>query len=157
MVYGLSGSGKTYASKYLKKLINNSFIIDGDEIRKNISFDLNYTLIDRKLQVKRVLGLAKICIDQNLYPIISTVYFDKKLQKELKKVRIKLVEIIRNDEIVNYKLKNYLNVISKDISQEDIECNKIINDRKFKYRLNEFIFYEKYKNKLGLFTTCKKL
>ena len=44
--YGLSGSGKTYASKYLKKLINNSFIIDGDEIRKNISFDLNYTLID---------------------------------------------------------------------------------------------------------------
>ena len=89
--YGLSGSGKTYASKYLKKLINNSFIIDGDEIRKNISFDLNYTLIDRKLQVKRVLGLAKICIDQNLYPIISTVYFDKKLQKELKKVRIKLV------------------------------------------------------------------
>lgn len=137
--YGLSGSGKTYASKYLKKLINNSFIIDGDEIRKNISFDLNYTLIDRKLQVKRVLGLAKICIDQNLYPIISTVYFDKKLQKELKKVRIKLVEIIRNDEIVNYKLKNYLNVIGKDISQEDIECNKIINDRKFKYRLKEFI------------------
>ena len=130
---------KTYASKYLKKLINNSFIIDGDEIRKNISFDLNYTLIDRKLQVKRVLGLAKICIDQNLYPIISTVYFDKKLQKELKKVRIKLVEIIRNDEIVNYKLKNYLNVIGKDISQEDIECNKIINDRKFKYRLKEFI------------------
>ena len=66
------------------------------------------------------------------------------------------MEIIRNDEIVNYKLKNYLNVIGKDISQEDIECNKIINDRKFKYRLKEFI-YEKYKNKLGLFTTCKKL
>ena len=49
------------------------------------------------------------------------------------------MEIIRNDEIVNYKLKNYLNVIGKDISQEDIECNKIINDRKFKYRLKEFI------------------
>ena len=63
----------------------------------------------------------------------------KSYKKELKKVRIKLVEIIRNDEIVNYKLKNYLNVIGKDISQEDIECNKIINDRKFKYRLKEFI------------------
>ena len=39
--YGLSGSGKTISSKFLKKKIKDSLIIDGDKVRKLISFDLN--------------------------------------------------------------------------------------------------------------------
>ena len=76
--FGLSGSGKSYASKFLNKLIKNPFLIDGDDIRKNISFDLNYSIKDRKTQVKRVYGLAKISINQGFFPIISTVYLDRK-------------------------------------------------------------------------------
>ena len=83
--YGLSGSGKSYASNYINKYIPKSFIIDGDEIRSNISFDLGYCLDDRKKQVKRIFGLATICINQGFFPLISTVYFDKKLTNNLKK------------------------------------------------------------------------
>ena len=42
--YGISGSGKSFASKYLNKIKKNSIIIDGDFVRKHISFDLNYTI-----------------------------------------------------------------------------------------------------------------
>ena len=94
--YGLSGSGKSYASNYINKYITKSFIIDGDEIRSNISFDLGYCLDDRKKQVKRIFGLATICINQGFFPLISTVYFDKKLTNNLKKIGIKLIEIKRN-------------------------------------------------------------
>ena len=46
--FGLSGSGKSYASNYINKYIAKSFIIDGDEIRSNISFDLGYCLDDKE-------------------------------------------------------------------------------------------------------------
>ena len=55
-LFGLSGSGKTYISKKISKKIKNSFIIDGDEVRKLISFDLGYKKSDRIKQNKRVLG-----------------------------------------------------------------------------------------------------
>ena len=55
--YGFSGSGKTVASQFFKKNIKNSLILDGDKIRKYVSFDLGYTIKDRKIQVSRVLDL----------------------------------------------------------------------------------------------------
>ena len=96
--FGLSGSGKSYASNYINKYIPKSFIIDGDEIRSNISFDLGYCLDDRKKQVKRIFGLATICINQGFFPLVSTVYFDKKLTNNLKKIELtslKLKEIVK--------------------------------------------------------------
>mgnify|MGYP001416043810 FL=1 len=137
--FGLSGSGKSYASKFLNKLIKNPFLIDGDDIRKNISFDLNYSIKDRKTQVKRVYGLAKISINQGFFPIISTVYFDKKILKDLEKNKIKLVEIKRNNSMVNSKIKNNKNVIGKDIFQENINCERILNDDSFKKKLKELV------------------
>lgn len=137
--FGMSGSGKTFASNYIKKFVIGSFLIDGDEIREKISFDLGYTLKDRKIQVKRVLGIAKICVNQGLYPIISTVYFDKKLLSSVEKIRISLIEIQRNDEIVNFKIRNEKNIVGKDILQEEIKCNKIINDINFESKLRGLI------------------
>ena len=72
--FGLSGSGKSYASKFLNKLIKNPFLIDGDDIRKNISFDLNYSIKDRKSQVKRVYGLAKICINRDFSNHLNSLF-----------------------------------------------------------------------------------
>ena len=83
--YGISGSGKTQASKYLKKKIKNSIILDGDHVRKFISFDLGYTVKDRKVQIKRMLGLGKICIKSKIFPILSTVYMNTNLKIKLKK------------------------------------------------------------------------
>ena len=79
--FGYSGCGKTFASKFLKKKIKNSILIDGDEVRKYISFDLGYSLENRKTQIQRICGLLKILLKTQLFPIISTVYFDKRAKK----------------------------------------------------------------------------
>jgi adenylylsulfate kinase-like enzyme len=44
-LFGQSGCGKTYLSKKISKNIKKPFIIDGDEVRKLISFDLGYRSI----------------------------------------------------------------------------------------------------------------
>ena len=75
--YGMSNSGKSFASRYIKKKIKKkNVIIDGDEVRKLVSFDLGYTLKDRKIQILRVFGLAKILTNSKIFPIISTVYMN---------------------------------------------------------------------------------
>ena len=66
-----------YQKNFKKK--NKSFIIDGDEVRKFIGFDLGYKKPDRIKQNMRVLGLAKIVIKNGFYPIISSVYLDPKV------------------------------------------------------------------------------
>ena len=47
--FGLSGSGKSFASSYLNELIDNSFIIDGDTVRTLISNDLGYDIKSREI------------------------------------------------------------------------------------------------------------
>ena len=64
--YGLSGSGKSYASKIATKRKKKSFLIDGDYVRKFISEDLGYTLRDRKIQIRRILGIVRISLKSNL-------------------------------------------------------------------------------------------
>ena len=90
---------------YQKNLNKPSIIIDGDIVRKYISHDLGYDLSDRKIQINRVYGIAKICIDSNIIPIISTVYMNNALYKKLSKHKIKLVQI---SEMKNSYLKKHI-------------------------------------------------
>lgn len=143
--YGMSNSGKSFASKYIKKKIKkNNVIIDGDEVRKLVSFDLGYTLKDRKIQILRVFGLAKILINSNIFPIISTVYMNHMVEKKLKKEKILLVEIIRDKkEIFKKKIyKGAKNVVGVDIKQQKINCLKLNNtgDKKFCSNINKLVF-----------------
>ena len=59
-LFGLSGSGKTYLSKKIIKK-KKSFLIDGDDFRSLISFDLSYKLSDRIKQNKRVFRFSRAC------------------------------------------------------------------------------------------------
>ena len=127
---GLSGVGKSFASEYLKKKIKNSIKVDGDVIRKFISYDLDYTLLDRKEQIRRVMGIGKFLINSNLFPIISTVYMNKKTVDECKKNKIKVIEIKRNfKQLKNKPLykKNIKNVVGKDIVFPNIKTKTIEN------------------------------
>ena len=79
---GLSGAGKsTLAEKFKEKLIalnyseNNITILDGDEIRKNLSFGLNFSKKHRSLNVRRIGYVASlivkhkgICLVANIAP-----------------------------------------------------------------------------------------
>ena len=58
--FGLSGSGKTTSAEYIKNnIFKNSLLLDGDLIRKFVSYDLNYSIEDRCIQIKRILGICK--------------------------------------------------------------------------------------------------
>jgi adenylylsulfate kinase-like enzyme len=126
--FGLSGSGKTYITKKISRKIKNSFLIDGDVVRSLVSFDLGYSLKDRIKQNKRVLGLAKIAILNNQFPIISSVYLDLKISKEIKKNNINVINLIQKKNAnINKKLSNKKNVVGRDIIQPKINCEVLEN------------------------------
>ena len=102
--YGLAGSGKTVASQFLKK-IKNSLVLDGDKIRKYVSFDLGYTIKERKIQIKRVFGLVNLSIESKIFPIASTVYMDGKTKQKLRKKKIFLINVIRNFKNIKNRKK----------------------------------------------------
>lgn len=126
--FGLSGSGKTYLSNKISKKIKNSFIIDGDEVRKFISFDLGYKKSDRIKQNKRVLGIAKIVMKNGYYPIISSVYLDPKIFLEAKKKKIRVINVLASGSRINRKLLNKKNIVGESIKQEKISCEIFENN-----------------------------
>jgi len=128
--YGLSGSGKTYASKIFAKKKKNSILIDGDDVRKLLSQDLGYSSHDRKIQIKRIFGITKIVLKSNLFPVISTVYMNKHIAKNLKKNKVHLVKINRDLKKIMKKHKTYKNkknVVGRDIQLESIKSTQIFN------------------------------
>lgn len=132
-LFGLSGSGKTYLSKKISKQIKYPFIIDGDEVRKLISYDLGYKKSDRIKQNKRVLGLAKIVIKNGYYPIISSVYLDPRIFNDAKKNKIRIVNVLRSSNFTNQKLVNKKNIVGKSIKQPKLKCEIFENkkDKRF--------------------------
>ena len=129
--FGLSGSGKTYFSEKIKSKIKNYVLVDGDNVRKLISTDLNYSKVHRKIQISRVLGIARLIIESNKFPIISTVYMDKNISNLCKKNKIMCVMLLRKDfgkikkKFTIYKKKN---VVGKDIFYENFKKIELIND-----------------------------
>ena len=126
-LYGLSGSGKTFLSKKFSKTIKNSFIIDGDVVRKFISFNLGYKLADRIKQNYRVLGIARLVMKNGYYPIISTVYLDPKVFLKAKKCQIRFINVLAPPNRINKKLLNKRNVVGKSIKQPKINCETYQN------------------------------
>ena len=141
--FGISSSGKSFLSKFLKKKIKNSILLDGDDIRKFISFDLSYSISDRVIQTKRMLGFAEICIKNRLFPIISTAYLNKKVYLNVKKRGILVVKVEREKNKTNLKLKNKKNVVGINITLPKFKCLVIKNtNKKFKKK-----FFEQLKKK----------
>ena len=143
--YGLSGSGKTFASSFLAKKIKNSFVIDGDYIRRVISKDLSYSLKDRAYQIDRMHSLALLAINNKTFPILSTVFMNKKVIKNAKKNKILIIKIVRKNfesiKKVNTTYKLHKDVIGKHIFLPPIKTKETINngDKKFKAELNQFL------------------
>mgnify|MGYP001344053663 CR=1 FL=1 len=137
--FGYSGAGKTFASKLVSKKIKNSIVIDGDDIRKYISYDLTYIKKDRIIQTKRILGFAKICINQNFFPIISTSFLSKGVSNLVKKNNIKIIEIKRNKSELFKKVKSQKNVVGIDIFYENFPRKKIFNDKNFLNKINKLL------------------
>ena len=59
-----------------------------------ISFDLGYNIRDRVTSSKRNLGLAKIAIANKQFPIISGVYLNPKVYKDICQNNIKVINVV---------------------------------------------------------------
>ena len=134
--FGLSGVGKSYASSLIKAKRKNTVVIDGDVVREYLSYDLGYSINDRNIQIKRMYGIAKIIINSNFFPIVSSVWMNSEVSKLLKKEKINLIKIEADMEKIFKKHKTYKNrsnVVGKDISYNRFKYQKIINSRDNKF------------------------
>ena len=141
---GLAGVGKTFATQVCRKLINRSFVIDGDDVRKFISFDLGYSLSDREVQIKRVLGLAEIAIKNDRVPVVSTVTMSKEVLKRCDELSFKMAHIIRPiDQLGKVRdiYRTERNVVGVDILQENLDIQQIHNngDENFSGVIKSFV------------------
>ena len=117
--YGLSGSGKTFASSICKEIYPNAFIIDGDDVREYLSYDLSFSVSDRKIQVNRILGISKLALKNSVFPIASSVTMHADLLRECEDLCIKVILLNRPFEQlkkVRSIYKENTNVVGKDIS-----------------------------------------
>mgnify|MGYP001472363193 CR=1 FL=1 len=136
---GLSGSGKSYGSRYLEKRIKNSIKIEGDTVRKFINYDLGYTKKDRIKSALTNLRIAQLLIHEKKFPIISNVYIDNKVIMLAKKNKIKVIKVIRK-KLTNIKFdKKTKDVVGRDIKFKELKCSKLLNDNNFENKLLNLI------------------
>ncbi len=134
--YGLSGVGKSYASMISMKYKKNSIIVDGDIVRQYISSDLGYSKRERNIQINRMFGIAKIIIESGHFPIVSSVWMNKKLSEVLKLNKINLIKVECDMENIfknHITYKNKKNVVGKDIKYENFNSIKIKNEKDNKF------------------------
>lgn len=139
-LFGFSGSGKSFISKKIHQSVKNSVIIDGDEVRKKISFDLNYTITDRITQTQRLFGISEILISNELFPIVSSSYLGKNIFNLAKKKNFLIIKVTRKKTLLRkriFKLKT--NVVGKDIKLPNFKCMEINNDNKIKKKIEKII------------------
>ena len=142
--YGLAGSGKTFSPHILKKKLDSSFVIDGDEVRKHISFDLGYSIFDRVKHIERLIGLNRLVLKNIFSPICSSVFMSQKILKQCKNKNIKVIKSFRSfDQIKKirkiYDLDKY--VIGKDIKENEIYTENIFNDGTYNFKclINNYV------------------
>lgn len=70
---GLSGSGKSTIAYALANKLPNSFVLDGDEVRKGLNKDLGFTAKDRAENIRRIGELAKLLGELKEYIIVSAI------------------------------------------------------------------------------------
>ncbi len=104
-IVGLSGSGKSYlAKKIFNHFKGKKILIDGDEVRKYITYKLKYNKNDRLKNSILISDLCKFLEDKGFVVICSILSIFPKHQKENRK-----------------KFKNYFQIfldVSKNILAE---------------------------------------
>ena len=129
--YGLAGSGKTFASSHVCLLIDRSFVIDGDVVRKFVSKDLAYSAADRATQTARIFGIGKIAIVNQMFPIMSSVSMSDDLVLKCANDRIAVIQIKRPFEQLQKVRDLYReakNVVGVDLPLADLNTPTLEND-----------------------------
>ena len=131
-VIGLSGSGKTHISSVLNKLLkknHKTIVIDGDEIRKFITYDLGYDLNDRKKNSKKIQDLSRYLERKGFLVIVSILSIFREHQLKNRKIFNDYFQIYIESNLEALKKKNNKGIYSKrkNVVGKDIEFLDPIN------------------------------
>lgn len=79
----LSGAGKTTLCEALRALIKSALpslvILDGDAVRHAFSHDLNHHEEHRVIQFRRLQGMARVLVEQDIPVVVAAVYCNPEL------------------------------------------------------------------------------
>jgi len=74
---GLSGSGKTTIGRVLQQILRDKGykveLLDGDEVRRNLSPELGFSKQDREIHAKRVVYISKLLARNGVIVIVSLI------------------------------------------------------------------------------------
>ena len=74
---GLSGSGKSTIAnaleKELYKIGKRTYILDGDNLRLGLNYDLGFTEVDRIENIRRVAEVSKLMVDAGLIVLVTFI------------------------------------------------------------------------------------
>ncbi len=116
-IIGLSGSGKTFFAdkiyKKLKKKTDRLIWIDGDEIRQNFTFNLGYSLKDRKKNSSFIRKLCLFLESKGFVVICSILSIFPSHQRSNKKLFKKYIQIYIKANLQKLKKRNSNKVYKK--------------------------------------------
>ena len=141
-IIGYSGSGKTYlASRLLKKIKGKKIHIDGDDVRKFLTYDLKYSLSDRKKNSKFISDLCKFLESKNYYVVCSILSIFREHQIDNRLKFKKYFQIYFQSDFKHIKKRNNKKIYSKSkqVVGVDIKFPKPIrNDLIIKNKFKPF-------------------
>jgi len=111
---GLSGSGKsTLANEVEKQLFAQgmqTYVLDGDNIRRGINTDLSFTPEDRKENLRRIAEVAKLFVDAG---VVTLAAFISPLREDREMIK----QIVGAESFIEI----YVNADIKDCEQRDVK------------------------------------
>lgn len=112
-IIGLSGSGKTYLSKKIfKKFKDKKILVDGDTVRKYITYKLKYTKQDREKNSLLISDLCKFLETQGFTVVCSILSIFKKHQKLNRSKFDNYFQIFLKTKLSKVKKRNNKNIYS---------------------------------------------
>ncbi len=122
-IIGLSGSGKTYLSKKIfKRLKGKKILVDGDTVRKYITYKLKYSKDDRERNSQLISDLCKFLESQGFTVICSILSIFKKHQKQNRTKFVNYFQIFIDTKISELKKRNNRNIyLNKNVVGKTIK------------------------------------
>ena len=110
-IIGLSGSGKTYLSKKIYKRITGKKIhIDGDSVRKYLTYKLKYSINDREKNSIFITDLCKFLETEGFTVVCSILSIFRNHQKNNRLKFNNYFQIYLKTDLKVLKLRNNKNI-----------------------------------------------
>lgn len=113
-IIGISGSGKSFfAKKILNKIKGKKIHVDGDEVRKYLTYKLGYIKSDRKKNALLISDLCNLLEKKGFIVVCSILSIFKEHQKRNRQIFNKYMQIYLKANIKKVIDKNSKNIYSK--------------------------------------------